>query len=250
MSGKDLPGNGPARGVHGNAQDELGQVGPLISGVAPLPPVRFRIPIDIEAGGVDEDHIQSLVKEVQIPAKEPAFQVFPHFRQESRGAIEMLQGQPLELRSFHRFDPRRPGEVGTRSAQPLQRHGETDPLYREGKFAVQGQFIQEVRQPLFFPETAKDQRRPPLPGRAGGQPRSPDRFHHPQFLTVFTQTTQQAVQFSGSQQGLFATQTGYHLLPNFAPLPVGPDNLQVLIRYAISVDTPFRSLRLLRTNMA
>jgi len=58
-------------------------------------------------GSQDELAVQGLVEQVQIPAKDLAFQVFPHLRQESHGAIKILQGQVQEPRRLHGLDPGR-----------------------------------------------------------------------------------------------------------------------------------------------
>jgi len=96
----------------------------------------------------------------------------------------------------------------------------------------------QVGETLPVPQAPKDQGRPPLPGRAGRQPLLPDSLHHPEFFTKFRQTAQQAVQRSRSYQPVAAARAGNHLLADLAPIPIGPDNLQVFIGSAIS-DTTF-----------
>ena len=225
-------------GVDGHAQHPLGQIRPTVPGVAPLAPLGLRVPVTVQAGGVDEHHVQGLVEQVQVPAKEPGFQVLPHPGQKRRGPVEVLQGQALEPRGFHRPDPLRAGEIGAGSAQPLQGHGESSPFQIELELPVLGQFPEQVGEPLPVPQPPKDQGRPPLPGGAGGQPRGPDRFHHPQVVAEFSQTAHQAVQLSRSYQAVAAAQGGNHLLADLTPFPVGPDNLQIFIGSAIS-DTTF-----------
>ena len=160
----------------------------MVPGVAPLAPLRLRVPVTVQAGGVDEHHLQGLVEQVQVPVEEPAFQVLPHPGQKRRGPVEVLQGQALEPRCFHRLDPLRAGQIGAGGAQPLQRQGESGPFQVELELPVLGQLPEQVGEPLPLPQPPKDQGRPPLPGGAGRQPRLPDGLHHPQFFTKFRQT--------------------------------------------------------------
>ncbi len=237
IAGVNLPGDGPTGGIHGYTQHPLGQVRPMIPGVAPLAPVGFGIPIHIQAGRIDEDDVQGLVKQVQISAEEFAFQIFPHLSQKSGGAIEVLQGQFLEPRRFDGLDPGRASQIRAGSAQPLQGHGESSPFQREFKFALPRQGFEEFRKSLFFPQPTKYQSWSPLLGRSGSQTRSSDRLYHSQIVTEFAQTSEQAVQVPRSCQLISPPQSGDYLLADFTLSPVRPNDLQVFIGVATSVTT-------------
>ena len=109
--------------------------------------------------------------------------------------------------------------------------------HRERKFALAGQGLQEFGQSLVFPQPPKDQRRSPLLGRPGCQPRGPDRLHHPEVVAEFAQGAEQTVQLPGGCQLIPAPQSRDYLLPDFPCFPVGPNDLQVLIGFAILPTT-------------
>ena len=57
---ENFPRNGPPLPFHRNRQNQLRQIGPMVSRIAPQAPIGLLRPIDVNTGGFNKDQIQRL----------------------------------------------------------------------------------------------------------------------------------------------------------------------------------------------
>jgi hypothetical protein len=165
---QDVPGNGPAVAVDGQADHHLRLIGAPVARVAAPPQRALLRPPDERAGRVDEHQVQGLGEQVAIPDEELPLQLGPARRQEAaHRPVQMLKLQGVDARALDGAQPAHALEIAARRAQTLERQREARALEVEAEAASAGQAREDLGQPLLLPQAAEDQRRPPGPGGMG-----------------------------------------------------------------------------------
>jgi len=141
---------------HGQSNDDLGKVLPVILGMA-IPPqsvfMIFLVPLEVGAGGVEKDQIHFQVQQVRHGKIDFFMDDLPVFQQNIHGPVQMLKldrlGVPQDNVILHPFLN---APLGVRGQGAIGYHGKGRPLHRRGKRPFFQTILQNGMHPQHLPQ--------------------------------------------------------------------------------------------------
>ncbi len=229
VAGQHFESHRPALAVDSDTQDQLRQIRAAVAAVAVSGEFAGAVPVEIERAGIDENEVELGREQIALLEEQVLLERFSDPGQPRQRPVEMVQRQRVEAGGFDRPRPGCALEIRARRAQPLQRQREGDPLGIEAEPTAFGVAAENLGQTLLLPQPAKNQRRPPAPGLARGQPVFLGCLDHPKPRAEPPQRLKEAIELTGGDEPIATPEARHQLLPHPCAIPYRAHDLQVLV---------------------